>query len=333
MDSRTSDFLRRFGSLIGLILLCILIAILSDKFLSIKNLVNVARQSSITALLALGVLLPILTGGTDLSVGSIQGFTMCFMAYMAVSSDVLTKNLGPDYAPFAAMGLTLLVGLGIGMVNGLLLTKLKLPHPFISTLGMLNIARGMALIITDGMPISGLPPQIRWLGFADIIPGILPACVLLVVVVCILLHFMLNHTPFGRHIYAIGGSPEAARLSGVNVTWVMNWLFAIAGVLYALGGIVLAGRVNSGYPLAGLGAELDAIAGAVIGGASLFGGEGTVVGTIIGVLIMGVLRNGLNLLNVSAFWQTSIIGLVVILAVWVDVLRRTAEYKASVKKT
>ncbi len=321
MNPKTSEFLRRFGSLIGLILLCIVIALLSDKFLSVKNLLNVARQSSITALLALGVLLPILTGGTDLSVGSIQGFTMCFMAYMAVTCQMNSA---------LAIVLTLMVGLGIGLVNGLLLTKLRLPHPFISTLGMLNIARGMALIITDGMPISGLPKSIRWLGFADV--GGLPASVILVVVVCILMHIMLNHTPFGRHIYAIGGSPEAARLSGVNVTWVMNGVFALAGLLYALGGIVLAGRVNSGYPLAGLGAELEAIAGAVIGGASLFGGEGTVIGTIIGVLIMGVLRNGLNLLNVSAFWQTSIIGLVVILAVWVDVLRRTAEYKASVAK-
>ncbi len=321
MNPKTSEFLRRFGSLIGLILLCIIIALMSDNFLSMKNIINVARQSSITALLALGVLLPILTGGTDLSVGSIQGFTMCFMAYMVVTVK-MNSILG--------MVLTLAVGLGIGMVNGLLLTKLKLPHPFISTLGMLNIARGFALIITDGMPISGLPYEVRWLGFADI--GPVPACVVLVAVVCILMYIMLNHTPFGRHIYAIGGSAEAARLSGVNVSSVMNWVFAIGGFLYALGGIVLAGRVNSGYPLAGLGAELDAIAGAVIGGASLFGGEGTVMGTIIGVLIMGVLRNGLNLLNVSAFWQTSIIGMVVILAVWVDVLRRTAEYKAAVAK-
>ncbi|MCD8140114.1 MAG: ABC transporter permease [Planctomycetaceae bacterium] len=243
------------------------------------------------------------------------------MAYMVVTVK-MNSILG--------MVLTLAVGLGIGMVNGLLLTKLKLPHPFISTLGMLNIARGFALIITDGMPISGLPYEVRWLGFADI--GPVPACVVLVAVVCVLMYIMLNHTPFGRHIYAIGGSMEAARLSGVNTTSVMNWVFAIGGFLYALGGIVLAGRVNSGYPLAGLGAELDAIAGAVIGGASLFGGEGTVMGTIIGVLIMGVLRNGLNLLNVSAFWQTSVIGMVVILAVWIDVLRRTAEYKTAVAK-
>ncbi|MCC8109940.1 MAG: ABC transporter permease [Planctomycetes bacterium] len=321
MDTRTSEFLRRFGSLIGLMLLCTLLAVSTDNFMSSKNLINVLRQSSITALLALGVLLPILTGGTDLSVGSIQGFTMCFMAYMVVTVQVNS---------IVGIILTLVLGLAIGMVNGLLLTKLKLPHPFISTLGMLNIARGMALIITDGMPISGLPYEVRWLGYANV--GPIPVSVILVAVVCVAMYVMLNHTPFGRHIYAIGGSAEAARLSGVNVNAVMNWVFAIAGFLYALGGIVLAGRVNSGYPLAGQGAELDAIAGAVIGGASLFGGEGTVMGTIIGVLIMGVLRNGLNLRNVSANWQMAIIGLVVILAVWVDVLRRTAEYKAATSK-
>ncbi len=326
MKSRTSEFLQRFGSLIGLILLCIIIALLSENFLTAKNLLNITRQSSITALLALAVLLPILTGGIDLSVGSIQGFTMCFLAYMAVTADMNSV---------AAIVITLVLGLGIGYVNGLLLTKLHLPHPFISTLGMLNIARGLALIITDGMPISGLPPAVRWMGSADIpapFIGGFPVCAIVVLVMCVIYYAILNHTPFGRHVYSIGGSREAARLSGVNVDRVMNLVFASSGFLSALAGVLLAGRVNSGYPLAGEGAELDAIAGAVIGGASLFGGEGTVFGTIIGVLIMGVLRNGLNLLNVSAFWQKVIIGLVVILAVWVDVLRRNAEYKAAAKR-
>ncbi|MCC8166695.1 MAG: ABC transporter permease [Planctomycetes bacterium] len=313
--------MRRFGSLIGLILLCIIIAVLSENFLATKNLLNILRQSSITALLALGVLLPILTGGIDLSVGSIQGFTMCFMAYMAVTAGINS---------FVSIVLTLILGLVIGYINGLLLTRLRLPHPFISTLGMLDIARGMALIITDGMPISGLPPAVRWLGAGEI--GGFPVCAIVVVVVCFIYHLILNHTPFGRYVYSIGGSREAARLSGVNIDRVMNWVFASAGILSALAGVLLAGRVNSGYPLAGLGAELDAVAGSVIGGASLFGGEGTVVGTMIGVLIMGVLRNGLNLLNVSAFWQQVILGMVVILAVYVDVLRRTAEYKAASKK-
>ncbi|MDR1521221.1 MAG: ABC transporter permease [Planctomycetota bacterium] len=325
MNSRISDFLRKFGSLIGLLLLCGILSVWSDKFRTIPNLLNILRQSSITAILALAVLLPILTGGIDLSVGSIQGFTMCFMAYLVVRSGIPVLS-------FSVVGilLTLLVGAGMGFANGLLLTKLKLPHPFISTLGMLNIARGLALIITDGMPISGLPPAVRWLGSADV-HGF-PVCALLVIAVCAVYYGILNHTPFGRYVYSIGGSREAARLSGVNVDRVMNLVFVSAGFLSALAGVVLAGRVNSGYPLAGLGSELDAIAGAVIGGASLFGGEGTVIGTMIGVLIMGVLRNGLNLLNVSSFWQQVIIGAVVVLAVWVDVLRRSAEYKAAAKR-
>ncbi|MDR1520840.1 MAG: ABC transporter permease [Planctomycetota bacterium] len=322
MDSRVSDFLRKFGSLIGLLLLCLSLTVLSDKFLGLKNLMNILRQSSITALLAIGVLLPILTGGIDLSVGSLQGFTMCFMAYM-----LATTRLDSLLAIF----LTLAVGAAMGLVNGLLLTKLRLPHPFISTLGMQYVARGIALIITDGMPISGLPPEVRWLGSGDIYDTF-PVSAILVIVICAVYYVILNHTPFGRYVYAIGGSREAARLSGVNVDRVLNWVFVSAGFLSALAGVVLAGRVNSGYPLAGDGAELDGIAGAVIGGASLFGGEGTVVGTMIGVLIMGVLRNGLNLLNVSSFWQKVVIGVVVILAVWVDVLRRTSEYKAAAKR-
>ncbi|MDR3211363.1 MAG: ABC transporter permease [Planctomycetota bacterium] len=321
MNSKVTDFLRKFGSLVGLLLLCLILTIASDKFMSIKNIMNVLRQSSITALLALGVLLPILTGGIDLSVGSIQGFTMCFMAYMVVTA---------KFNSFLAIFLTLIVGALIGYINGLLLTKLKLPHPFISTLGMLNIARGMALIITNGMPISGLPLEVRWLGSGDIAG--FPASAVLVVLMCFVYYVILNHTPFGRYVYSIGGSREAARLSGVNIARVENLVFVSSGFLSAVAGVVLAGRVNSGYPLAGLGAELDAIAGAVIGGASLFGGEGTVVGTMIGVLIMGVLRNGLNLLNVSPFWQTVVIGMVVVLAVWVDVLRRTSEYNAAKKK-
>ncbi|MDR1611351.1 MAG: ABC transporter permease [Planctomycetota bacterium] len=316
-----SEFLRRFGSLIGLIILCIILAVWSDTFLTGRNLMNILRQSSIAALLAIGVLLPILTGGIDLSVGSIQGFTMCFMAYMVVTTGI-NSILG--------IFLTLLLGSFMGLINGLLLTKLRLPHPFISTLGMQYVARGLALIITGGMPISGLPPAARWLGSENI--GGFPVSALLVVVVCMVYYVILNHTPFGRYVYSIGGSREAARLSGVNLDRVLNWTFVSAGFLSALAGVVLAGRVNSGYPLAGDGGELDGIAGCVIGGTSLFGGEGTVLGTMIGVLIMGVLRNGLNLLDVSAFWQKVFIGIVVILAVWVDVLRRTAEYRASVRK-
>ena len=179
---RISDFVRKFGSLVGLFVLCVVLTVWSDNFLTGRNLMNIVRQSSVTALLALGVLLPILTGGIDLSVGSIQGFTMCFMATMVVTARMNS---------FLAILLTLLVGAFVGLINGLLLTKLRLPHPFISTLGMLNIARGLALIITDGMPISGLSPEVRWLGSANLGGGFLgefsfPVSGLLVIVVCLL---------------------------------------------------------------------------------------------------------------------------------------------------
>lgn len=316
-----SNFLRRFGALIGLICLCIVLSIISEHFLTFNNVMNVLKQSSINALLALGVLLPILTGGIDLSVGSIQAFSMCVMAFFAVKMGV---------NPVIAVIVGIFAGTALGYCNGLLLTKLKLPHPFISTLGMMNIARGLSLIITAGFPISGLPLLIRFFGTGEMMRIPVPA--ILVLIVYLIYYVILNHTPFGRYVYAIGSNREAVRLSGVNVDRVLNIVFASAGFLASLSALVLAGRVNSAYPLAGLGAELDAIAGAVIGGASLFGGEGTVGGTIIGVLIMGVLRNGLNLLNVSAYWQTVIIGAVVILAVWVDVLRKQAEYKSSIAR-
>ncbi len=317
-----STFLRRFGSLIGLLLLCAALSVLSPYFLTVNNLLNILRQSSINALLALGVLLPILTGGIDLSVGSIMALSICIMAKMAVHWGI---------NPLIVLIATLMIGTTLGVINGLMLTKLRLPHPFISTLGMMNIARGLALIVTAGFPISGLPPLLRFFGAANI--GRIPVPALVVFIVYAIYYIILNHTAFGRYLYAVGGNKEAARLSGVNVDRVLVLAYANAGFLSALAGVVLAGRVNSGYPLAGLGSELDAIAGAVIGGASLFGGEGGVGGTIVGVLIMGVLRNGLNLLNVSAYWQTVVIGVVVVLAVWVDVLRREAEYKASVKET
>lgn len=312
--------MRRFGSLVGLLLISGVLSFLSPHFLTVGNLMNILRQSAVNALLALGVLLPILTGGIDLSVGSVMGFSMCLMAYMAV----ILK-----WPPLLVLPITLFTGALLGYVNGFLLTRLKLPHPFISTLGMMNVARGLALIITGGFPISGLPPLITYWGSANV--GGVPVLALVVLAVYLTYYMILNHTPFGRYVYAIGGNREAVRLSGINVDRVLNAVYLSSGFLAALAGVMLAGRVNSGYPLAGLGAELDAIAGAVIGGASLFGGEGGVGGTIVGVLIMGVLRNGLNLLNVSAYWQTVVIGVVVILAVWVDVLRRQAEYKASIR--
>ena len=302
-------FIRRLAPLLGLTLMCIALAVVSPPFRSMDNAINVLRQSTVNALLALGQLLVILTAGIDLSVGSILG----------VCCVVFAKLLKAGWPASLSLSATLGVGLLLGLVNGLLLTKLKLPHPFVSTLGMMNAARGAALILSGGFPISDLPDTARWMGAGVV--GPLPAPVIVVAVIYGMFYVLLRHTIFGRDIYAIGGNPEAARLSGIPVARRLNVVYMLAGGLAALAAVLVAGRMNSGFPLAGQGAELDAIAAVIVGGGSFFGGVGTVAGTLIGALIMAVLRNGLNLLNVSAYWQMVVIGLVIVWAVWVDVLR------------
>jgi len=304
--------LRRFGPLLGLALMCLVLSIASEHFLTVDNLVNVFRQSAVNALLGLGQLVVIITAGIDLSVGSILGFCCVLVAY-------LLKAGAPVWLVIPA---GLAAGAALGMVNGLLLTKLKLPHPFIPTLGMMNVARGLALVISGGFAISELPPGFRFWGAGSI--GFLPVPILVVVVFYILFHLFLTRTTPGRDIYAIGGNKQAALLSGVPVNARLNSVYALSGFMSAVAAIVLAGRMNSGFPLAGTGAELDAIAAVIIGGASFFGGVGTVGGALVGALIIGVLRNGLTLLDVSAYWQTVIIGAVIVIAVWVDVLRQRA---------
>jgi ribose transport system permease protein len=223
--------------------------------------------------------------------------------------------------------ISILIGLGIGtlvgLVNGLLLTKLHLPHPFIATLGTMNIARGIALIITGASPISGFDRagagQVLYLGAGSI--GPIPVAFIIVVIVYIIFNIILNNTSFGRHVYAVGGNTSAARLSGINVNRTLVFVYSISGLMAGLAALMLAGRTNSGYPNAGTGAELDAIAAVIIGGASFSGGSGTIWGTAIGVILIAVLRNGLVLLQVPVEWQTVAIGVVIVVAVYIDVLR------------
>lgn len=308
--------LSRFGPLIGLIILIIVLTVLSEKFLTVNNLMNIARQSSINALLSVGMLLTILTAGIDLSVGSILALSIMCMGIVSV-------NMGGN--PILGILTCLAVGAGFGLLNGLLLTKLHLPHPFISTLGTMNIARGIALIVTAAAPIAGFPYVIQFFGREFV--GPIPISFILVVAIYIVFHIFLTRTQTGRYIYAIGGNPEAARLSGINVDRVLVIVYTISGLMAGLAGLVMVGRVNSAFPLAGLSYELDAIAAVIIGGASFFGGVGTVWGTLIGAMIIAVLRNGLNLLNVSADFQMTIIGIVIIAAVYVDVLRQRKSKK------
>lgn len=307
-------YIKKFGPLIGLSLLCFILTCLSDKFLTIMNMSNISRQVSINALLSLGMLLPILTAGIDLSVGAILALSIMTMGFFVV-------NLGVD--PFWGIVICLGFGALLGWINGMLLTKLRLPHPFISTLGMMNVNRGMALILTGAAPIVGFPFVIQYLGNEDLFS--VPVSFILVVVMYVLFHFLLTRTSTGRYIYAIGGSKEAARLSGIDVNRVLILVYTVSGFMSGLAGLVLVGRVNSAFPLAGLGYELDAIAACIIGGASFFGGIGNVWGTLIGSLIIAILRNGLNLLNVSADLQMAVIGVVIIVAVYIDVLRQRSK--------
>jgi len=234
---------------------------------------------------------------------------------------LLKAGVPPALSVLAALA----IGVALGGFNGVLLTKLRLPHPFIPTLGMMNVARGLALVISGGFPISELPAGFRFWGAGSL--AWIPAPVILVVLFYVLFHVFLTRTTAGRDLYAVGGNKQAALLSGVPVDARLILVYALSGLMAATGAVVLAGRMNSGFPLAGVGAELDSIAAVIIGGASFFGGVGTVGGTLVGALIMGVLRNGLNLLNVSAHWQIVVIGAVIVAAVWVDVVRQRAAEK------
>ena len=301
---------QRLGPLLGLALLCLVLAIASPHFLTVDNLLNVLRQSAINAVLALGQLVVIITAGIDLSIGSIMGLTIVLLALM--------MRGGMPSVP--ACALTVVAGAVVGLLNGLLLTRLKLPHPFISTLGTMNVARGAALLLASGVPISGLPVRFR-----ETVAGSafgIPSPVIVAGVLYVVGHLFLTRTVWGRDLYALGGNREAARLCGIPVDRRLNLAYALSGGAAGLAAVVMAARMNSGFPLAGSGAELDAIAAVIVGGASFFGGVGTAGGTLIGALIIGFLRNGLNLLDVSAYWQMIVIGAVIVAAVCIDVLRQ-----------
>lgn len=319
-----SKFLESYGIiLVVIVMMLVLAAIKPDVFLSAQNLTNILKQNASLALLALGMYVVIVTAGIDLSVGSILGLSMVALA--------IASKAGVPWPVVLLIGPA--IGLAVGWVNGIGLTVLKLPHPFIMTLGTLNVARGLTFLISNGAPISGLQPEVRYLGQAYYDLGIfappagIPASLIVVAVSAVGLWFFLQKTSMGRHIFAIGGNPHAARVSGINVDRTLVIVYMISGFFAGLAGLLLAGRTDSGFPNAGIGIELDAIAAVIIGGASFFGGRGTVMGVLAGVLIMGVLRNGLNINNVSAFWQQILIGLVIIIAVYIDVLRRRASMR------
>jgi ribose transport system permease protein len=291
--------------LLGLLALCGVLWILTPHFLTVSNLLNVAQQTSINAIIAVGLTFVIISGGIDLSVGSMVAFSGVVLA------SLLQREVPLPIAIAGGLG----TGLGCGMVNGLLITFGRLP-PFIATLGMMSVARGGALLFTEGRPISGFGGTFRWLATGELF--FVPVPIVVMAVVYVIAHVVLRRTPFGRYTFAIGGNEEAALLSGVRVWLHKTMVYGASGLLSALAACVLTARLNSAQPIAGINYELDAIAATVIGGTSLMGGQGSVVGTLIGALIMGVLRNGLNLLGVSSFIQQLVIGAVIILAVLMD---------------
>ncbi|EGX59988.1 D-ribose ABC transporter permease protein [Streptomyces zinciresistens K42] len=299
------------GALTALIVLVIAMSALSGDFLTADNLLNVGVQAAVTAVLAFGVTFVIVSAGIDLSVGSVAALSATVLAWSATSQGV----------PVAvAVVLAVATGIAAGLVNGFLIAYGKLP-PFIATLAMLSVARGLSLVISEGSPIP-FPESVSHLG--DTLGGWLPVPVLVMIVMGLVAAFVLGRTYIGRSMYAIGGNEEAARLSGLRVKRQKLAIYALSGVFAAVAGVVLASRLSSAQPQAADGYELDAIAAVVIGGASLAGGTGKASGTLIGALILAVLRNGLNLLNVSAFWQQVVIGVVIALAVLFDTLRRKA---------
>ncbi|MFF2994781.1 substrate-binding domain-containing protein [Streptomyces sp. NPDC057950] len=299
------------GALTALIALVIAMAALSGDFLTTDNLLNIGVQAAVTAILAFGSTFVIVAAGIDLSVGSVAALSATVLAWMATTQGVPV---------WIAVIVSIAAGIAVGLVNGVMIAYGKLP-PFIATLAMLSVGRGLSLVISQGSPIA-FPSSVSHLG--DTLGGWLPVPVLVMVVMGLITAVILGRTYIGRSMYAIGGNEEAARLSGLRVKKQKLAIYALSGLFAAAAGIVLASRLSSAQPQAAQGYELDAIAAVVIGGASLAGGTGKASGTLIGALILAVLRNGLNLLSVSAFWQQVVIGVVIALAVLLDTVRRKA---------
>ena len=302
--------LKKYGIFIAFFLTCLVMTILTPVFASPRNIFNIVRQVSMIGIIAIGMTFVILSAEIDLSVGSMVALTGVVAAGLQVNS---------GYGTLVAVLVPLVIALLLGVSMGMIITKTKV-HSFVVTLGMLSIARGLSFIYSGGYPISGLNPAFRYIGGGMI--GPVPVPVIIYLGVALIGYFVLSQTTFGRYIYAIGGNREAARLSGIPVDVYRIIVFSICSFTAGISGLILASRVNSGQPIAGTGWELDVIAAVIIGGTSLFGGRGGIVGTVIGSLFLGVLRNGLNLLNVSPFYQQVFIGLLIIIAVVLDRFRR-----------
>jgi ribose transport system permease protein len=316
MNPNVKALLKRLQPLIALIVLVVALALLSDRFLTFANERNILLQISVNLCLSIGMTLVILTGGIDLSVGAMLALAGAVAA--GLLKDGLTlKALGVvlQFTPFGAMVAGIAVGFALGLFNGIAITRFKLP-PFVATLGMLSIGRGLTMLWTGGFPITDLGPQFGFVG-AGFWLGV-PMAVWVSAALVAIFYVVSQRTTLGRYIYAVGGNERATAYSGVNVDRVKLWVYALCGALAGVAGLIVTARLDAADPKAGLGYELDSIAAVVIGGISLSGGRGSIFGTVLGCLIIGVLNNGLFLLDVSPFWQQVIKGFVIIAAVALD---------------
>lgn len=308
----------QLGTILALLLMCVVLSFLKSSFYSVGNIMNIFKQTAINAFLATGMLLCLITAGIDLSVGANAIFCACVMGAMVKAG--ATNG-------FVMIVVALICGTTIGCINGLLLTRLQLPHPFVSTLGMKNVLWGLALLVTNSQMISGFPKSVEWLGNQTILGGF-PVSFILVIIVYIIMHIFLSRTSLGRSIYCAGGNIEATRLSGINTANVLTFCYAISGLMAAIAGIITVGRsgiCNGSMAIQPY--DTDAIAACIIGGASFSGGKGTMIGTMLGCLIIAVLRNGFTLLAIPSSVQNVVLGLVIILAVLMDVIRARMEVK------
>ncbi|MDY3692943.1 MAG: ABC transporter permease [Dysosmobacter sp.] len=307
----------QLGTILALVIMCLFLAISNKNFYSYSNLMSILKQTAFNAFLAVGMLLCLITAGIDLSVGANAVFCACLMGALSksgMSSGILLMIIG------------ILAGGLVGFINGTLLTRLHLPHPFVSTLGMKNVLWGLALLVTGSQMINTFPASVQWLGLTTI--GGFPVSFIVVIVLYIVMHVFLSKTALGRSIYCAGGNMEATRLSGINTANVLTFCYTMSGIMAALAGIVSVGRsgicngANATQPY-----DTDAIAACIIGGASFTGGKGTMFGTMLGCLIISVLRNGFTLLSIDSAVQNIVLGLVIILAVLMDVIRAQMEAK------
>ena len=307
----------QLGTILALVIMCLFLAVANKNFYSYSNLMSILKQTAFNAFLAVGMLLCLITAGIDLSVGANAVFCACLMGALSkagMSSGIVLMVIG------------ILAGGLVGFINGTLLTRLHLPHPFVSTLGMKNVLWGLALLVTGSQMINTFPASVQWLGLTTIVG--FPVSFIVVIVLYIVMHVFLSKTALGRSIYCAGGNMEATRLSGINTANVLTFCYTMSGIMAALAGIVSVGRsgicngANATQPY-----DTDAIAACIIGGASFTGGKGTMFGTMLGCLIISVLRNGFTLLSIDSAVQNIVLGLVIILAVLMDVIRAQMEAK------